>query len=358
MAKTTDENRTKDVRELNAEELSIFCLKLSMMVKSGINVEKSVAILLDDASTGEDKELLSQIHALIDEGYSLSKTLEQVGRFPKHMIRMIDIGQVTGKLEAVLSALSEFYRREASVAKMIRNAVMYPAIMLVVTAVILLVLVSQVLPVFQQVFRDMGASLSATVTALLFVGDISKIVAVVLSCVFVAIVIIAGAMGTTAGGRAALGRAVDQVFFGNKLNLAVSRSRFASAMSLMLSSGLNMGEALERSGDLIGEGSFSGKILDCREKIETGTTFPKAAEEAGIFTGMQSGLLSAGFRSGITEQAMHEVSGLCAEDSDTLLFRMVSRVEPVLIVVLALSVGLVLLSVMLPLIGMMTAIGV
>jgi type IV pilus assembly protein PilC len=129
-------------------------------------------------------------------------------------------------------------------------------------------------------------------------------------------------------------------------------------MSLMLSSGLNMGEALERSSELVGESSFSANIKLCKEKLEEGETFPRAAEAASIFTGMQSGLLSAGFRSGITEQAMREVARLCEDDSDAMLFRMVNRVEPALIVVLALSVGLVLLSVMLPLIGMMSAIGV
>jgi type IV pilus assembly protein PilC len=354
----TSENEKRVGRELDSEELSIFCLKLAMMVKSGINVEKSVAIMLEDAGDGPDKELLTEIHKLIDEGYTLSKTLETVGRFPVHMIRMVDIGQVTGKLESVLSALSDFYRRESSVAKMIRNAIMYPAVMLIVTAVILLVLVSRVLPVFQQVFRDMGASVSASVQVMLRVADISKYVAVGLSVVFVAFVVIAGVMSLSPGGRASLSKLADRLFFGNKLNLAVSRSRFASAMSLMLSSGLNIGEALERSGELIGEGAFSANIKMCREKIEEGETFPRAAESASIFTSMQSGLLSAGFRSGITEQAMREVSRLCEDESDAMLFRMVNRVEPALIVVLALSVGLVLLSVMLPLIGMMTAIGV
>jgi type IV pilus assembly protein PilC len=352
------ENENRVGRELNAEELSVFCLKLSMMIKSGINVEKSVAILLEDAGSGPDRELLAEIHKLIDEGYTLSKTLETVGRFPSHMIRMIDIGQVTGKLESVLSALSNFYRREANISKMIKNAIMYPAVMLVVTAVILLVLVSRVLPVFQQVFSDMGAGISTSVQVMLRVADVSKYVAVGLSVVFVALVIVAGLMSLSAGGRASLSKAADRLFFGNKLNLAVSRSRFAAAMSLMLSSGLNMGEALERAGELIGTGPFSENIRRCREKIEEGETFPKAAESANIFTGMQSGLLSAGFRSGITEQAMNEVSHLCEEDSDAMLFRMVNRVEPALIVILALSVGLVLLSVMLPLIGMMTAIGV
>ncbi|MDR2133418.1 MAG: type II secretion system F family protein [Clostridiales Family XIII bacterium] len=354
----TSENEKRAGRELNAEELSVFCLKLAMMIKSGISVEKSVSILLEDAAGGPDRELLAELHKLIDEGFTLSKSLEALGRFPSHMVRMVDIGQVTGRLESVLSALSDFYRREAGISKMIRNAITYPAVMLVVTAVILLVLVSRVLPVFQQVFRDMGASISASVQVMLRVADISKYLAVGLSVVFVAMVAAAVLMSLSSGGKALLSRVADRLFFGNKLNFAVSRSRFASAMSLMLSSGLNIGEALERSGELIGGGAFSGNIKRCREKIEEGETFPKAAEAAGIFTGMQSGLLSAGFRSGITEQAMNEVSRLCEEDSDAMLFRMVNRVEPALIVILALSVGLVLLSVMLPLIGMMTAIGV
>jgi type IV pilus assembly protein PilC len=329
-----------------------------MMIKSGINTEKSVAILLEDAGNGPDKELLTEIHALIEEGYTLSKTLEIVGRFPYHMVRMTEIGQLTGKLESVLFELSEFYRREAGVSKMIRNAIMYPAVMLVVTAVILFVIVSRVLPVFQQVFRDMGASLSASVQVMLRIADVSKYVAVGLSIVFVALVVICGLMSLSANGRAYLGRAADRVFFGSKLNIAVSRSRFASAMSLMFSGGLNIGEALERSSELLGEGAFSADIRRCKERIDAGETFPKAAAAADIFTGMQAGLLSAGFRSGITEQAMREVARLCEEDSDAMFFRMVNRVEPALIVLLALSVGLVLLSVMLPLIGMMTAIGV
>ncbi|MDR1134739.1 MAG: type II secretion system F family protein [Clostridiales Family XIII bacterium] len=353
-----DSSALDGVRQLNTEELSIFCLKLSMMIKSGINVEKSVSILLDDAASDADKALLSQIYKPVEEGDSLSSALEKTGRFPSHMVRMIDIGQLTGKLQAVLTALSEFYRREAAISKMIRNTVMYPVVMLIVTAVILFVLVSQVLPVFRQVFRDMGANISAPVAALIQLGDLSKYLAMGLAVLFCVLIAAAGILSLTPGGRARLGKFADRLFFGNKLNIAISRSRFASAMSLMLSSGLNMGEALGRSSELIGEGVFSENISRCRDMIETGGAFPKAAAETGLFTGMQSGILSAGFRSGITEQAMNEVARLCENDSDTMLFRMVNKVEPTLIVILALSVGLVLLSVMLPLIGMMTAIGV
>jgi type IV pilus assembly protein PilC len=329
-----------------------------MMIKSGINVEKSVSILLEDTSSEADLELLSQILSLIEEGYSLSRALDKVGRFPSHMVCMIDIGQITGKLEAVLTSLSNYYRREANVSKLIRNAVLYPAVMLVGTAVILFVLVSQVLPVFEQVFSDMGAGITATVSVLLDIGSVSKVAAMALSCLFVLAVVVAALLNLSPGGKQIISNAVDGVFFGNKLNLALARSRFSSAMSLMLSSGLNISESLDRSGKLIGQGVFTNRINNCRDRIDDGTTFPKAAEETGIFSKMQSGLLSAGFRSGITEQAMNEVARLCENDSDAMLMRMVNKVEPTLIVIMALSVGLVLLSVMLPLIGMMSAIGV
>jgi type IV pilus assembly protein PilC len=343
---------------LNSNELSVFCLKLSMMIKSGINVEKSMSILYEDAVSDADRALLSELYGPIEEGCSLSTALARTGRFPTHMIRMIDIGQITGKLQSVLAGLSEFYRREAAISKMIRNTVMYPAVMLVVTAVILFVLVSQVLPVFQQVFRDMGADISAPAAALVQLGNASKYVAEGVAVFFCVIILATGLMGLTRGGRVRLGRAADMLLFGNKLNMSISRSRFASAMSLMLSSGLNMNEALKRSEELIGSGDFADSIRGCSDKIEAGDTFPKAAADTGLFTGMQSGILSAGFRSGITEQAMDEVARMCEEDSDTLLLHVVKKTEPALIIILALAVGLVLLSVMLPLIGMMTAIGV
>jgi type IV pilus assembly protein PilC len=345
-------------RKLNNEELSIFSLKLSMMIKSGINAEKSVEILLEDAVTSEDSELLSMIHKSISEGHSLSRSLQNTNRFPHHMVQMIEIGQITGRLGTVLNSLYEFYRREASVSKIIKNAMTYPAIMLTVTSVILFVLVSQVLPVFEEVFRNMGAEINATVSFLLTIGAFSKTAAIALSCVFLILVIIAYFLSLSQGGKAIISRIIDSVFFGKKLDDAVSRSRFSSAMSLMLSSGLNVTESLERTKELIGNGNFSERILLCNEKIENGVTFPKATEESGVFTKMQSGLLSAGFRSGLTEQAMREVADICENDSDSLILNMINKIEPSLIVVLALSVGLVLLSVMLPLIGMMSAIGV
>ncbi len=338
---------------LGPEELSVFCYQLSLMVQAGIGSEESIGILADDARDPHEKALLRRIHDVLMEGESLSKALFSAGVFPNYLLRMVEIGQVSGRLEQVLSALSTFYRREAALRQSLRRAVAYPAAMAVLIAVVFLALVSQVLPVFQQVFSQLGVNMSPVARGLMAFGDVSKYVAAVFAVV---LVLLAGYLlwlFRTQKGQAAMSRLLART----APSQAVDRSRFASAMALMLSSGLALDEALTRCRELLdGTGLFPA-LKECQSKMDAGIPFSKAAEECGIFTGIQAGLLSAGFRTGASDQAMEELARRCQEEADERLSVMLGRFEYALVIVLCLSVGLVLLSVMLPLLGVLSAIG-
>ena len=286
---------------LSPDELSVFCYQLSLMVQAGIGSEESVGILADDARNPREQALLRQIHKVLMEGESLSKALESTGVFPNYLLRMVEIGQISGRLEQVLSALSTFYRRESALRQSLRRAVAYPAAM---------------------------AVLILAAGYLLWLFRSQK-------------------------GQAAMSRLLSHT----GPSQAVDRSRFSAAMALMLSSGLPLDEALSRSRALMEDTGLSPALEDCQKKMDAGTPFSKAVEECGIFTGLQSGLLSAGFRTGSSEQAMEELSRRCQEEADERLAVMLGRFEYALVVVLCLAVGLVLLSVMLPLLGVLSAIG-
>ena len=160
-------------------------------------------------------------------------------------------------------------------------------------------------------------------------------------------------MFRTAKGQAAL----SSLLSGTAPYRAVDRSRFASAMALMLSSGLPLDEAMDRSCDLLDGTGIAPALKDCRDRMAAGTAFADAVESCGLFTGLQAGLLSAGFRAGVSEQAMEELSRRCQADADERLSLLLSRFEYGLVIILCLAVGLVLLSVMLPLLGVLSAIG-
>lgn len=343
----------KKGKELTADELSVLCYQLSLMVKAGIGSEESVGILAADLPEGRSKELLRQVHAVLLRGDSLSQGLSEAGGFPGYFLRMVEIGERSGRLEQVLAALSAYYRRESALRAGLRQTILYPAVMAVLIAVVFLALVMRVLPVFQQVFQQLGVSLSPVARGLMQFGSVSKYVAMVFAVALVLGTLWVLWMFRTAKGQASVSRLLSRT----AASKAVDRSRFAAAMSLMLSSGLPLDEAMERACALLSDTALSDGLKACQAAMLDGVPFPKAVEESGIFTGLQAGLLAAGFRSGASEQAMEELARRCQEEADQALSSLLGRFEYTLVIVLCLAVGLVLLSVMLPLLGVLSAIG-
>ena len=146
---------------LSPREISAFCTQMSLLVKAGISVQEGIGIMCEDAQSKVEKELLEQILLLVEEGRPLAFALEQTGCFPKYMIDMLEIGETAGRLEEVLDSLTEYYERSQAISKSIRSAVTYPIIMIVMMAVVIGVLVIKVLPIFRQVFAQLGTELSA-----------------------------------------------------------------------------------------------------------------------------------------------------------------------------------------------------
>ena len=200
----------KKGKELTADELSVLCYQLSLMVKAGIGSEESVGILAADLPEGRSKELLRQVHAVLLRGDSLSQGLSEAGGFPGYFLRMVEIGERSGRLEQVLAALSAYYRRESALRAGLRQTILYPAVMAVLIAVVFLALVMRVLPVFQQVFQQLGVSLSPVARGLMQFGSVSKYVAMVF-----AVALVLGAlwvlwMFRTAKGQAAMSRLLSR----------------------------------------------------------------------------------------------------------------------------------------------------
>ena len=280
------------------------------------------------------------------EQYTLARFLSG-GGFETHVNRMRVFYR--GRRDQVLSALSDYYRRESAPLDAIRRAVTYPAVMATLIALVFLVLVSRVLPVFSQVFSQLGAGLSPVAAALLSSGSTGQIIAYILSGLLLAG---AGALLLFFRGERGV-----RLFSRGATVEAVARGRFSSAMALMLQSGLPLDEAMERTSELLEGSPLAERFLDCRRRVSEGASFPCAVEDAGVLTGLQAGLLAAGFRTGVSEEAMAELARRCQAEADERLSRLLSRFEYLLVIVLCAAVGLVLLSVMLPLLGVLSAIG-
>ena len=351
-------NVIKDIRMLTAGELSVFAAQLAMMIEAGISPEDSISILLEESEYSKEQQLLSAMKAELGAGELLSVTLRRLKVFPDNMVNMTEIGERSGRLDEVLSALSRYYRQEEDLAQSVKRAVAVPAIMVVLVSIVLMVLIAQVLPIFRQVFMELGVTLSPLAEGLMRFGNVSQDVAIVLVAALVVIVVTIYIMLQNHKSAACLKAWVDQLFFRGKLGLAVARSRFALGMSMMLASGMNIDEAMINTERLLAKSTLIPRIRSCRELMEQGLSFSAAASQAHLFPGMQLGLLTAALRTGNGEAIMADLAQRNEAEAEDIFIRLIGKVEPALIIFLCLAVGMVLLSVMMPLIAVMQSIGV
>ena len=343
---------------LSSDQISVICYQISLMQSVGIGLEESFDALLKDTSLGHEHALLSSITTELEGGERLSTTLQNCAVFPDYMVKMIAIGEQTGRLDEVLTALSTFYQRESEKERAVRRAIAYPSLMSALIAVIFLVLVFEVLPVFDQVFNQMGISLSPFAQSILHLGELSHGLAVLFFGVLVLAAMSLIYVLCTPNGRQ-IGTKIRKSLFGKtKVEYALTRSRFANAMSLMMSSGIQIDESMEKAIDLLEHSPLKPHLTECLKQMNEGVLFSTAVENTGVLTGFHCGILHAGFRIGACEQVMAEVARRLQDEADDALDSLLGRFEYGLIFMMCSSVGLVLLSVMLPLLGALSAIGI
>lgn len=337
-------------------ELSSFCGQFALILRSGISAMEGLTIMREDASSADEREVLDKLLENMHETASLRSAFDSVGIYPPYMIHMVEIGEETGTLDEVMGALQNHYEREDSISKSIRNSITYPMIMTGMMAVVIIVLLVKVLPIFNQVFIQLGTEMTGFSRVLMNVGTtINRY-----SMIFVAILICIAAFilygMKTASGRAMLQKLSQKFRFTRVIYEEIAACRFASGMALTLSSGLNPDRSMELVTALNDDPVFKKKIEACQTKIAEGSELTEALLTSGMFSGVYARMASIGSKTGALDQVMDQIAELYQDDIDTRMNNVLAVLEPTLVVMLSLIVGVILLSVMLPLMGIMSSI--
>ena len=339
------------IKKLTNGEITVFCEQLAYTLKAGIPLEEGLLVIGEDLKNTEGARIILELADTVGAGGTLAAALRASGRFPHYMAQMVEIGEASGRLEQVLSSLAAYYDRQEALARNIKSSVTYPLVMIVMMAAVILVIVTQVLPVFQEVFRSLGSEMSGFVQGLLQFGSAVSRYAAVIVIVTGALVVLFFLLRTSKRGRNFLASCRTRIF--KKTSAALASGKFASAMALMLGSGMDVDEALSMTED---ERSRR-RIALMKQKMAGGMGFADAARNAGMFSGLYGKMISVGFRTGTLDSVMERIAARYEEEAARRMNAFVSALEPTLVAVLSVIVGMILLAVMLPLLGVMSAIG-
>jgi type IV pilus assembly protein PilC len=345
------------MKTLSNTELSYFCGQMSMIIRAGISSIEGLYMMADDSeATPDEKKLYKDIQVKLEEGGYLYSALDSVGVFPSYMVNMTRIGEETGTLDNVMDALRRHYAREEEIRQSIRQAVTYPIVMAGMILVVILVLLLQVMPVFRQVFRQLGSEMTGFAGALFNAGDIIRRYSIVFVVALVAILLIAVICVRTEGGRKAGIAFLSKFRFFKKLRNDISTSRFADGLALALRSGFSPDFGIEMVAEIIEDKVFSAKIETCKQKLTDGSPFDEALKESQILSGVPARMMTIGNRTGSADTVMEQISDLSQKRIDTSISNALGTIEPVLIVLLSLIIGAILMSVMFPLLGIVSSI--
>ena len=336
----------------------MLCSELAMLLDAGLTLSDSVQILHDDEAGKESRIIMQTLHDSLMTGMQFSVALKEAAVFPSYMIHMVEVGEKTGRLVQTLTALSEYYERQTRLSVIIKNSVLYPAVLLVLMVVVVLILIVQVLPIFNDIFSRLGMQMEPFSVALMrfggWLGNAAVGIAIVFGLIFLLVLIIwlvpairkgiAQVFSNTWGSRGIFGK--------------IASSRFIFAMTLGMASGLDTAESIDMASAVSGGSRAVDEMhKKCTALLEEGKTLSESLCNAGILSLQDGKMLSVGSVSGKADLAMAEIARRSETNVRDSIDRIVGMIEPTLVILSSVIVGVILLSVMLPLMGIMTSIG-
>lgn len=344
--------------KLNQEQIAVLCRALAHLYHAGIGVGDALAMLAEDETGAEEKALLQSMSRRSDEGVSLAHIVRDAGCFPAYVCSLMDVGERVGRTEDTLNALADYYDGRVRMARQLRNTLLYPAVLLVVLLAVVVILLAWVLPVFNDVYIRLGSSLTGLAGGLLMLGSLLRRLMPVFCVVLAVAVVFVIVVAASAAARERL-LAMWQARRGDKgLARRQNTARFAQALAMGMSSGLTDREAVELAAGLAeGSEAFRARCASCLDKLDEGLSLSAALRETELLSWAQCRLLEAGAKSGTGEQVMNRIALRALEESEQELESLAGRIEPTVVVVMSVLVGAILLSVMLPLMHIMTSIG-
>ena len=340
---------------LSSAELSSFCSQVALILSAGLPLYDGMETLAETARGSEYADLYENVSKAVNETGSLYQALQRDDRWPTYLVEMTGIGEQTGQLENVMNGLSEYYGREERIRTSVVSAITYPLVRGVMLVLIILIMLWKVLPVFQRVLNSMGLEMTRSGSAMMNLGStVGWVVLALVGLVVLAVVVCAILLKTSA--RESVLSLLRKLFPPiRRLSMKLSSSRVASVLSMMLSSGFPTGEALRLMPSILSDAEAGERVKGIRNDLDSGASFADAMEKSGLFDGLHNRMIRMGVAAGREDQVMNKIAGLYEEQVESGISQLVAIIEPTLIALLSVVIGAILLSVMLPMAGILSS---
>ena len=345
-------------KRLKVKSLAIFCRQFATLNQAGIPILQCLNILARQTEDLKLRAVLESVTLEIEKGKSLSDAFKGFKEcFPEIFGSMIAAGELSGTLDRVMERLAITFEKEQNTRDKIKAAMTYPALIGSFSVLAVVVLLVFVVPIFVGVFKSLGAPLPLPTQILL---DISNVMVhywfIILPLVFVVIPLLFTRALATKKGRTVFDRAILRLPVVGPLVVKTVVARFARTLSILLTSGIPLMQALETMEDVVGNTVAAGDIAKARESIKEGERMSPILARSNFFTPMAVSMISVGEESGALDTILEKLAAFYEAEVEAVIASLSSIIEPVMILMIGMVVGFICISIYLPLFSLPAAI--
>ncbi|HEX3026618.1 MAG TPA: type II secretion system F family protein [Clostridia bacterium] len=344
-------------KKFNLKELSVFCRQFSTMLNSGLPVIKCLDILYQQTTNKKMRSSILGVYETVQRGESLSSAMKhQKTAFPSLFIHLVEAGEASGSLDSVMNRMAEQYEKENKLQNKVTQALIYPIFLCCLSIVVVIFLLTFVLPTFLSMFTQFGGQLPVTTKILLGISHLFTNYWYLILILLAGIYIGFRALMRKHNVRLGWDKLKLRLPIIGKLLLILESSRFARTLASLFNSGMPVMQSVEITANVMTNSYIRNRLFHVNEEVRRGSSISASIRKLNLFPLMLCSMLNIGEESGNMDVIRLKTSAFYDEEADAALQKLVSLIEPFMIVLLAVVVGFIIVSIITPIYGVYSQI--
>lgn len=338
------------------KDINFFCKQFAAMIQAGISISMALEVCMQQCTNKRLKSHLRNIQEAVMCGDRLSEAAVQEKIFPKLLVHMIECGEASGRLEQVMRQTVDHFENQLQIRQRIKRALAYPTLVFLTLICVVIVLMIKVVPNFMTLLVETGAQIPNSTRIMIGLSDFimgNWLIILVVCVIGVGISIL---IPRTKGGK----EMIDQValvlpVFG-KLKKKSMSANFSATMSMLISSGIPMLQAIEITKEVMDNAVVRQELEEVMKDLKQGSSLYDALRKSSIYPPILKGMIHIGEETGALDDMLVKMSRYFKEEVQLAVEQLMVLMEPMLTIVMAFLVGGFMLAVVQPTFSAATAI--
>jgi type IV pilus assembly protein PilC len=341
---------------VDAKELAIFTRQFSVMIDAGLPLVQCLEILANQQENKTFQKVLTGVRASVEGGATLSGSLKQYDKvFDALYYNMVDAGETGGILDTILQRLATYIEKNVRLKRAVRSALIYPTAVIGIAAMVIILLLWKVVPIFVTLFNGLGAELPLPTRIVIglsqFIGSWYG---------FIIFLVLGGTVAAlswwykTPQGRITIDTVVLKLPVLGMLMRKIAVARFTRTLGTLISSGVPILEGLDITARTAGNAVVERAIIATRKAVEAGRSLVDPLKESNVFPGMVTQMIGVGEQTGAMDAMLQKIADFYEDEVDVAVKDMLTLLEPAMIMFLGIVVGGIVISLYLPLFSLIS----